>query len=185
MEPIKSFSFQSSFFATILFLFFISSPTLDAVRIRDAVTSSLINATADQVWPYIEDYCNVYQYSPLDVSFCTTGVPNKPGLIRFFTLMGPPPTGGNSTIVLWEKQQLVSINPKKRTLEFTLLANNRRISHYHPTMQVFRKGTYSQIYWTYTVELGEIYTRETFHAIIEIAASGMVERIQNLIASST
>ncbi|GAA0143040.1 hypothetical protein LIER_03812 [Lithospermum erythrorhizon] len=162
MEPIKSFSFPSSFFATILFLFFISSPTLDAVRISDAVTSSLINATADQVWPYIEDYCNVYQYSPLDVSFCTTGVPNKPGLIRFLTLMGPPPTGGNSTIVLWEKQQLVSINPKKQ----------RVLIHKFIGHTLLNWGSY-------------ILEKHFMQSLKQLLVEWLKEFIQNLIASST
>ncbi|GAA0143042.1 hypothetical protein Leryth_015817 [Lithospermum erythrorhizon] len=154
-----------------MFFFLLFAKTPKAAPFNDSILSDKINATADKVWPLLEDFCNFYKYSPFNISFCTKGVPNRPGLVRFIAITGPPPLGGNSTVVLWEEHKLLTIDSRKRKLKYKLVDNNRLIRFYLPTFEVLRKGNGCQVRWAYRIDpVDEITPQDIRENFTEILA---------------
>ncbi|GAA0147293.1 hypothetical protein Leryth_003030 [Lithospermum erythrorhizon] len=157
MKPTQFFILPFS-----LLMVFLFAQTPNAYLFKGSVLSRQISAPAEKVWPYIEDFCNLYKIFPISVSFCAAGSINAPGLVRYMSLTGQPPVGGPGTTVLYEEHRLVAINPKKRWLQFNTTTNNRLVNYWEPTMEVKKKGrNASQIKWAYLIDPAQAFTEFT------------------------
>lgn len=98
----------------------------------------LKNATADQVWPFFEDFCNAHKWFPnLETSYQVEGELGKPGLVRYCASKPKPSsdaTGGS--IINWVKEKLIMINPVKRCMSYQVIETNMGFNSYTATIQV-------------------------------------------------
>uniref|UniRef100_A0A2C9W503 Bet v I/Major latex protein domain-containing protein n=1 Tax=Manihot esculenta TaxID=3983 RepID=A0A2C9W503_MANES len=98
----------------------------------------LKNATADQVWPFFEDFCNAHKWFPnLETSYQVEGELGKPGLVRYCASKPKPSsdaTGGS--IINWVKEKLIMINPVKRCMSYQVTETNMGFNSYTATIQV-------------------------------------------------
>ncbi|GAA0177161.1 hypothetical protein LIER_42126 [Lithospermum erythrorhizon] len=167
--------------AAILFLLLLAScHTILATQNQKAIVTGQINGTtADQVWPYIRDYCNLYLIFPSDNSFCTEGTDGKPGQIRFSTGKIPG-TQPNSTFIFYTREILIKVDAKKRFLTYEFRENNIGVTFLRATMQVLPAKNGSTFKWTVVRApvLGQTY--EQFVQGLEGVVSGIVGLIQNL-----
>ncbi|GAA0163718.1 hypothetical protein LIER_19514 [Lithospermum erythrorhizon] len=171
----------------ILFLFFVSAKTISAARQpqwKGAVLSETIKGrTADEVWPLFQDFCNLYEIFPIDVSFCT--LPLSDPLIRFLATKVPSRTGDNSTIVSWEKHQVLEMNSKKRFLRYKMMENNQGIKTYLPTVSVLEKKDGIQIKWDFVMDPVVGVTIEDVRNNLKLILASAVVNIEKVLSKST
>ncbi|KAJ9183516.1 hypothetical protein P3X46_007359 [Hevea brasiliensis] len=98
----------------------------------------LKGATADQVWPFFEDFCNIHQWFPiLETCYQVEGEPGKPGLVRYCASKPKPSSDGSGgNIINWAKEKLIMINPVERCLSYEVIENNMGFNPYTATFKV-------------------------------------------------
>ncbi|OIV96160.1 hypothetical protein TanjilG_13092 [Lupinus angustifolius] len=97
----------------------------------------LAENSAEQVWPYIEDFCNIHKLIPLNICYKLEGMQGQPGLIRYCanTIKGDD-ADTETTIMNWAKEKLLSIDHVQRCLSYEIGENNMGFKSYVATMKV-------------------------------------------------
>ncbi|KAE9594987.1 hypothetical protein Lal_00041221 [Lupinus albus] len=95
----------------------------------------LAENSAEQVWPYIEDFCNIHKLIPIDICYKVEGMQGQPGLIRYCatTIKGDD---AETTLMNWAKEKLLSIDPVQRCLSYEVNENNMGFKSYVATVKV-------------------------------------------------
>ncbi|GAA0158035.1 hypothetical protein LIER_15162 [Lithospermum erythrorhizon] len=165
----------------LLLLLLASSHTISATRnYRANFIANINGATADQVWPYIQDYCTLYLIFPSDNSFCTEGPEGKPGQIRFSTGKVPG-TQPNSIFVFYTREILIEVNAKKRFLTYEFRQNNIGVTFLRGTMQALPgKNGNSFFQWTLVGAPVGNQTYPEFVTALQGTFSGISRLVQNL-----
>ncbi|GAA0148401.1 hypothetical protein LIER_07855 [Lithospermum erythrorhizon] len=96
--------------------------------------------TAEQVWPLLADFSNLYKIFPSDISFTIQGSNGQPGQIRYSAGKYPSPTDANAIIVLWAREELMEIDASQKFVTYKIHENNRGLSNFTGTMQVLPDG---------------------------------------------
>lgn len=123
------------------------------------------NLTADQVWPFVEDYCNIHKVFPVTVSFCVGGVSLQPGQRRYLASVVPPSNGNSSgTTIRWEEQSLVEMNSIKRVMKFEFINNNENVKMFEATMHVAKRHQGCELTWKYKTTPTVGYTNQVLLA---------------------
>ncbi|GAA0167786.1 hypothetical protein LIER_22644 [Lithospermum erythrorhizon] len=162
----QEMALKLSSIATVLLFLSLCQPLL-AIREKELWRGTakvhISNLTADQVWPFLEDYCNLYSVFPVTVSFCVGGVAkNEPGRRRYLVTVVPPANNTNSTetMVRWEQHSLVEMNSIKRFITFEFVDNNENVEMFKSTMHVVKRNQGCEIKWSYIVTPTLGYTNE-------------------------
>ncbi|KAF3788876.1 hypothetical protein EJ110_NYTH15393 [Nymphaea thermarum] len=86
--------------------------------------ATIKEATADQVWPLIADFCGIHRWMPSVDARLDGGVAGVVGCIRYSTLKNLSPVNGES--IGWERERLTSIDHASRKLSYVVVDNGRR-----------------------------------------------------------
>ncbi|KAJ7965927.1 lachrymatory-factor synthase-like [Quillaja saponaria] len=97
--------------------------------------------TETQVWPLLEDFCNLHKWFPIDTCYQVDGVPGQPGLIRYTaaTTTTTPSSGSDGhdvKVIKWAKEKLLMIDPIQRCLSYEVIDNNIGMKSYVATIKV-------------------------------------------------
>ncbi|KAJ9128678.1 hypothetical protein P3X46_034616, partial [Hevea brasiliensis] len=86
----------------------------------------LKGATADQVWPFFEDFCNIHQWFPILETRASPAI-----ALQAKTILRR--TCGN---IINHKEKLIMINPVERCLSYEVIENNMGFNPYTATFKV-------------------------------------------------
>ncbi|GAA0183530.1 hypothetical protein LIER_30924 [Lithospermum erythrorhizon] len=143
--------------------------------------SAKINGpTADQVWPYIADFCNLYKILPNRISFCDQGTEGEPGLTRYSVTIAPSPTNPNATVVTdWVREELVEISVTEKYNVYEMRENTRGVTMMRASVQILPNGNKGCIY-KWDIELAPIggTTYQFFSDSLEVRLAVVVAMIQ-------
>ncbi|GAA0157847.1 hypothetical protein LIER_15023 [Lithospermum erythrorhizon] len=144
--------------------------------------SNIEGPTADQVWPYLADFCKLYIMFPSEVSFCIQGTQGKPGLIRYDVTKIPSPSDPNTSIIQWTKEELLKIDATNKYVTYEIHENNVDVTKFIATMQVLPAGDDRGCTFKWTIVLAPIHgvTYEDFVGTLEGILTGIKSKIENL-----
>ncbi|KVH99854.1 lachrymatory-factor synthase [Cynara cardunculus var. scolymus] len=161
------------------------------------VVAEVRSITPQQVWPLLEDFCNVHKWLPtIDTSRHVEGVYGQPGLVRYCasTLSSLPSNGDDqtpTTVVNWCHEKLLSIDPVQRSLSYEITENNLGFTFYVAEWKVIElKGDDNaggcRIEWSFSCNPVEGWKLEDFSGYIGSGLEGMAKRIEKelLVATS-
>ena len=88
--------------------------------------------TAQEVWPLVEDFCNLHKWLPnVDTCYQVDGILGQPGLVRYCASTITSSSNGNEeTMTRWAKEKLLMIDPIKRCLSYEVIDNNIGMKFY-------------------------------------------------------
>ncbi|XP_022756354.1 uncharacterized protein LOC111304103 [Durio zibethinus] len=93
---------------------------------KGKVTAELKGSTAEQIWPFLEEFCNIDKLFPdVDTCYRVEGTPGQPGLVRHCE--------GKFG---WVNEKLLAIDPNNRSLSYEVLENNMGLKNYIGTLKV-------------------------------------------------
>ncbi|KAK3040981.1 hypothetical protein RJ639_029091 [Escallonia herrerae] len=99
--------------------------------------AKLRGATAEQVWPLLEDFCSFHKWLPsIDTCHQVEGVQGQPGLVRYCASTVPPSHGGNAATTLWCHEKLLAIDAAGRSLTYEVVDNNMGFKQYLSTIKL-------------------------------------------------
>lgn len=155
------------------------------------------SATADQVWPLIEDFCSLEKWYPgVDACQQVKGVYGEPGLIRYITTTvpaPPPPDAADqtpATVVKWCYEKLLSIDPVQRRLSYQITENNLGVGFYVAEWTVLENKDGDgaggcRIEWRFTADPVEDRTFEGFCGYLQSSLKGIAERMEKALQAAT
>ncbi|KAG2699624.1 hypothetical protein I3760_07G199700 [Carya illinoinensis] len=91
------------------------------------LTAELVIPTAEEAWPFLEDYCNLHKFAPdvIDTSHHVEGICNQPGLVRYCAATATRVWDGRlQPKQLWVHEKLIKIDPIKKSLSYEVTENN-------------------------------------------------------------
>nr|XP_027081688.1 lachrymatory-factor synthase isoform X2 [Coffea arabica] len=106
------------------------------------VSTKLANASADQIWPFLEDFFGIHKYFPsLAASYGIHGSNGEIGSIRYCEGSSIPSqeTKDNkerSTVISWSKEKLTAIDPAEKSLSYEIIDSNTGFHSYVSTIQI-------------------------------------------------
>ncbi|GAA0179512.1 hypothetical protein LIER_29984 [Lithospermum erythrorhizon] len=165
----------------LLILLLAGSQTIMATEKWKVNLSAKINGpTADQVWPYVQDFCNLYKIYPSSISFCPKATETRPGLARYSVTIGQSPSNA-TTVVGWVREVLVKIRPTKKYVGYEIHENTFGISTLEASMQVVPTGNDSCTFkWNIVATPIDGLTYGGFASSFEVQLQGIVALIENL-----
>ncbi|WCJ25648.1 Polyketide cyclase/dehydrase and lipid transport superfamily protein [Euphorbia peplus] len=142
--------------------------------------------TAEEVWPLLEDFCNLHKVFPLvNNSRRLDGEAGKPGLIRYCAFQ-PSPAGD----IFWVTEKLLMIDSNEQCLRYEIVENNLGINAYVGTMKVgptsrgdgegAEEGCW--IEWSVVADPMEGRTVEAFQSVWNSYLHSIVQTIQTLLS---
>lgn len=108
------------------------------------VSTKLANASADQVWPFLEDFFGIHKYFPsLATSHGIRGSNGAIGSIRYCEGSSIPSqeTKDNkerSTVISWSKEKLTAIDPAEKSLSYEIIDSNIGFHSYVSTIKIIK-----------------------------------------------
>ena len=102
------------------------------IKWEGKASAELSTLTAQQVWPFLEDFCNLHKLLPdIDTCYQVDGILGQPGLIRYCASTTTSSSSGNEeTIIKWAKEKLLMIDTIKRCLSYEVIDNNIGMKSY-------------------------------------------------------
>ncbi|KAE8678709.1 hypothetical protein F3Y22_tig00111402pilonHSYRG00138 [Hibiscus syriacus] len=109
-------------------------------RWEGKVTAELKASTADEIWPFIAEFCNLDKFFPtVDTCYRKEGTPGQPGLVRYCE--------GKSG---WVNEKLLTIDPINHSLSYEILENNMGFKNYVATFKLLPvEGNGCKIEWSF------------------------------------
>ncbi|CAK7353152.1 unnamed protein product [Dovyalis caffra] len=154
-------------------------------------TVELKTPTADQVWPCLEDFCNIIKWIPdMDTCYQVEGEVGQPGLTRYCASSSSRLSDGsdNETRISWVKEKLLTMNPMERCLSYEVVENNIGFNSYVATVKVLPiNGSDGQhgckIEWSYVADPVEGWSTEHLTSIIKISLQYMANKLEQAVLS--
>ncbi|KAJ8751185.1 hypothetical protein K2173_016366 [Erythroxylum novogranatense] len=157
-------------------------------------SAELKGPTADIVWTFFEDFCNIDKWFPnLETCYQLEGVQGQPGLVRYCASTVPPAPGGcgvdGKIGVNWAKEKLVMINPKQRCLSYEVTENNMGIKSYVATIKVSAGNGGGEngctIEWSFVADPIEGWRSEDFNSYVHWCLQEMAKKMEHVVQAST
>lgn len=156
-------------------------------------TVELKGPTADQVWPFLEDFCNLQKWLPgVDTCYQVEGELGQPGLVRYCSSGTASSDGSHEGKVIWAKEKLIMINPSERCLSYEILENNAGFKSYVATMKAFPindgdedgDGQHGcKIEWSFIADPIEGWPLEDFNSYINSSLQFMGQKMEQAVLS--
>ncbi|KAJ6914964.1 hypothetical protein NC651_017062 [Populus alba x Populus x berolinensis] len=159
-------------------------------------TVELRGPTADQVWPCLEDFCNLQKWLPrVDTCYRVEGELGQPGLVRCCHFSKVPSEGSHEdeeNKVIWAKEKLIMINPSERCLSYEILENNAGFKSYVATMKALPindgdgdgDGQHGcKIEWSFIADPIEGWPLEDFNSYINSSLQFMGKKMEQDVLS--
>ncbi|PON47415.1 Polyketide cyclase/dehydrase [Trema orientale] len=155
------------------------------------LSAELKGPTAKQVWPLLEDFCNLHKWLPtIDTCYQvddhqgpTTGP--RPGLIRYCAATTTSPSG--ESVVSWAKEKLIEIDPAQRSLSYEILDNNVGFKKWVATFQVVPiggEGGACEIRWSFVGDPAEGWSYESLVSYYELALQSLAKKMEQALVAS-
>ncbi|KAJ6743527.1 hypothetical protein OIU85_017468 [Salix viminalis] len=144
-------------------------------------TAELKGPTADQVWPFFEDFCNLQKWFPgVDTCYQVEGEPGQPGLVRYCSssTISSDRSQEETDQVKWAKEKLVTIDRIERCLSYEILENNVGFKSYVATIKVLPINDGCKIEWSYTADPIEGWPVEDFNSYISSSLQFMGQKME-------
>ncbi|XWS70308.1 hypothetical protein CRYUN_Cryun03dG0036800 [Craigia yunnanensis] len=140
------------------------------------VTAELKGSMAEQIWPFLEEFCNLDKLFPtVDTCYRVEGTPGQPGLVRHCEgKLG------------WAKEKLLTIDPVNRSLSYEILENNIGFNNYMATLKVFPmegdgKPADCKIEWSFIADPVEGLRLEDFVSNIDYTLQFMAKKMEDAV----
>ncbi|XP_034890761.1 lachrymatory-factor synthase [Populus alba] len=159
-------------------------------------TVELKGPTADQVWPFLEDFCNLQKWLPgVDTCYQVEGELGQPGLVRYCSSGTASSDGSHEgNKVIWAKEKLIMINPSERCLSYEILENNAGFKSYVATMKALPindgdgdgdgDGQHGcKIEWSFIADPVEGWPLEDFNSYINSSLQFMGQKMEQAVLS--
>ncbi|XP_057478816.1 lachrymatory-factor synthase-like [Actinidia eriantha] len=140
---------------SLLSLFLSLSLLVEATPARwtGTVTAKVKGFSPAQVWPFFEDFSNLYKIDPnVDISYALEGVYGHPGLIRFCSThtTTKSPSGEEVITIQWLQEKLLAMDKVHHWFTYQILENNVGFTYCKSTVKVLPiNGCDSYLVWTY------------------------------------
>ncbi|OVA20238.1 Polyketide cyclase/dehydrase [Macleaya cordata] len=117
------------------------------------VSAKVRGATADQVWPLIQDFFNLNKWYPtLKICNGIEGVSGQPGCVRYCSGFSIPAVGSDKDTINWCHEKLVSIDPVQRSLTYVISDGNIGFNSYVATWNILPDDEGCLIDWSFSVD---------------------------------
>ncbi|XP_076920552.1 lachrymatory-factor synthase-like [Bidens hawaiensis] len=150
-------------------------------------TAELKTTKADQVWPLLEDFCNIHKWLPtLDTCHYVQGVHGQPGLVRYCaTIIKSSSSPSNEVDVKWCHEKLVSLDPVERCLRYEIGENNLGFTGYVAEMKVVEMDVGCMVEWRFVADPMEGMGLEDLCCYMESSLKAMAERMEKELQGAT
>ena len=146
--------------------------------------------TAQEVWPLVEDFCNLHKWLPnVDTCYQVDGILGQPGLVRYCASTITSSFNSNEeTMTRWVKEKLLMIDPIRRCLSYELIDNNIGMKFYVAKLVVSpnddgKNGC--KIEWSFVCDPIEGLRFEDFlHNTIETGLQSMAKKMEDALLST-
>lgn len=148
-------------------------------------TAELKGLRAEQVWPLLEDFCNLHKVLPsIDTCYQLEGVTGEPGVIRHCAVTTASLSNSlEEDSIKWANEKLLSINSIERSLSYEVLDNNVGFKSYVATIKVLpinggdgEQGC--QIEWSFIADPIEGWRSEDLVSYIDSSLQSMARKIE-------
>ncbi|OIV96643.1 hypothetical protein TanjilG_28500 [Lupinus angustifolius] len=148
--------------------------------------------SAEQVWPYIEDFCNIHKLIPLDICNKVEGIEGQAGLIRYCaTTIKGEGEGDDAEIKIknWANEKLLIIDPVQRYLSYEVGENNMGFKSYVATMKVLATNEDAKvggckIEWGFVCDPVEGWRFQDLNSYVEFTLQGIANKIEAAISEA-
>ncbi|KAE9609130.1 putative polyketide cyclase/dehydrase, START-like domain-containing protein [Lupinus albus] len=140
--------------------------------------------SAEQVWPYIEDFCNIHKLIPLDICNKVEGIEGQPGLTRYCaTTIKGEADDAEIKINNWVNEKLLTIDPVQRCLSYEVGQNNMGFKSYVSTIKVLAttedaKVGGCKLEWGFVCDPVEGWRFQDLNSYIDSTLQGMAKKIE-------
>ncbi|XP_031488647.1 lachrymatory-factor synthase-like [Nymphaea colorata] len=119
------------------------------------VKATIKEATADQVWPLLADFCGIHRWMPSVETRLDVGVAGEIGCVRHCATKDLSPVNGES--VGWARERLTSIDHASRKLSYVVVDNNIGWRHYKAEWEVVDEEDAGgcRVEWSFRMEPDE------------------------------
>nr|XP_043610774.1 lachrymatory-factor synthase-like [Erigeron canadensis] len=140
-------------------------------------TTELKTTKAQQVFPLLEDFCNIHKWLPaLETCTHVQGVDGKPGLVRHCTFK----TINQDEPAKWCYETLLSLDPVKQSISYKVTENTLGLSSYVAELKVIEiNDNGCKMEWWFTADPMEEMTLEGLTGYIDSLLKAMAETIEN------
>ncbi|KAF5202106.1 Lachrymatory-factor synthase [Thalictrum thalictroides] len=148
------------------------------------LSAKLTGSTADQIWPLLEDYCNIHKWlQVLDTCYHIEGSPDpgQPGCIRYCS--GPViSVEKDGDTIIWANEKLLIMDPVERYLSYEINESNMGFDNYVATIKVIpedngnKKGC--EIEWSFVANPIKGVTLENFVSYMRSILDTMAKRME-------
>ncbi|KAJ1384751.1 START-like domain superfamily [Sesbania bispinosa] len=156
----------------------------ESKQIWEGKTSAELTGTnADQIWPLLEDFCNIHRWLPIDTSYQVEGVGG--GMIRYCAATIRDDADPHKVSTMWAKEKLLDLDPIQRTVTYEVIDSNMGFKSYVGTMKVLpiisnnEKGpAVCKIEWSFICDPIEGWTFQGFLSYIQSYLQFMANKME-------
>ena len=151
-------------------------------------SAELKGLTTKQVWPLLEDFCNLHKWLPtIDTCYQVdnqAGSGTGPGLTRYCGATTTSATG--ESVVTWAKERLIEIDPTQKRLSYEILDNNVGFKKWVATFQVvpIEGGGACEIRWSFEGHPPEGWSYEAMVSYYDSALQSLAKRMEHALVNS-
>lgn len=152
------------------------------------VSARLAKATADQIWPLLNDFFNLHKWFPgLAACYGIHGTNGEPGCIRHCEGSSIPSTDtntdGHSQPVSWSTERLTAVDHGERSLSYEIVDSNIGFKSYVSTVKVVPQGDDGQdgcvIEWSFSVDPVAGLVLDELVRMYKVGLRQMAERLED------
>ncbi|CAK7353146.1 unnamed protein product [Dovyalis caffra] len=153
------------------------------------VSTRLAKATADQIWPLLNDFFNFRKWFPsLSTCYGINGTNGEPGCIRYCAGFSIPPNDTNQP-VSWSIERLTAVNHVEHSLSYEIVDGNIGFKSYVSTVKVVPQGGDGQdgcvIEWSFIVDPVAGLVLHELVRKYEVGLQQMAKRMEDAVESGS
>ncbi|XP_061369622.1 lachrymatory-factor synthase-like [Gastrolobium bilobum] len=140
--------------------------------------------TAEQVWPLLEDFCNIHKWMPIETCYQVEGVTGQPGLIRY---CATTTRDDGDPLIKWAKEKLLMIDPIQHCLIYEVVDSNMGFKSYVATLKLLPvtivsgdkpKPTSCKIQWSFACDPVDGWTFDGLFSYIQFVLQFMAKKME-------
>ncbi|MFS7990494.1 putative polyketide cyclase/dehydrase, START-like domain superfamily [Helianthus anomalus] len=152
-------------------------------------SAQLKTTKAEQVWPLLEDFCNLHKWLPtINTCHYVQGVHGQPGLVRYCATIIPSSNDTDkdpTTIVKWCHEKLLSLDPVQRCLSYEIGENNLGFTTYVAEIKAVDIDDGCVVEWSFVADPVEGMRLEDLCGYFESSLKAMAERMEKELQAAT
>ncbi|KAI5669183.1 hypothetical protein M9H77_19036 [Catharanthus roseus] len=144
------------------------------------VSRRLRKASADQIWPFLQDFFGIHKWFPsLSNSYGIHGNNGEIGSIRYCTGSSIP-SQRSGVEISWSKERLIGIDSDEKSLSYEIIDSNIGFNSYVSTIKIIYDGNQEGCFieWSFTVDPVAGLKFEDLVKKYELGLERMVEKME-------